>query len=246
MWREILRDHGVIDVASIVFRDRHGCWGFLDLWRVDPQPPFSATELRFLGSLAEPVTEALRKAAAQSFDDVADPPIRSGPIVLVLAPDLRVRAQTPETDAYLRRLVPPSSDQLPIPAGAYNVAAQLLACEAGIDDHPPSARVHLADGTWLTLRASRITNGGPIGQQDIAVSIEPTSPSERLSLFARACALTPRESELLLHIADGADTHRIADLMYLSELTVQDHFKSIFRKTGTHNRRTLLARAIGR
>ena len=40
----------------------------------------------------------------------------------------------------LQVLVPPEAeDQAPVPAGAYNVAAQLLAAEAGVDDNPPVA-----------------------------------------------------------------------------------------------------------
>ncbi len=31
VWRELLAEHAVSDVASIVFRDRFGCWSFLDL-----------------------------------------------------------------------------------------------------------------------------------------------------------------------------------------------------------------------
>jgi hypothetical protein len=84
-------------------------------------------------------------------------------------------------------LVPPEAeDQAPVPAGAYNVAAQLLAAEAGVDDNPPVARVHLASGQWLTLRAGRMEIApGPAGG-DVAVSIEPSTASERVSLFARA------------------------------------------------------------
>jgi DNA-binding CsgD family transcriptional regulator len=33
--------------------------------------------------------------------------------------------------------------------------------------------------------------------------------------------------------------------MFLSEHTVQDHLKSIFAKTATHSRRTLLALTLG-
>jgi DNA-binding CsgD family transcriptional regulator len=84
-----------------------------------------------------------------------------------------------------------------------------------------------------------------VAERDIAVSIEATAPGGRLSLFARACGLTSREAELLDHLITGAGTRDIAQLMFLSEHTVQDHLKSIFAKTATRTRRTLLARVLG-
>ena len=33
LWHDLLCGYGVSDVASLVFRDGFGCWGFLDLWR---------------------------------------------------------------------------------------------------------------------------------------------------------------------------------------------------------------------
>lgn len=165
--------------------------------------------------------------------------------MLVLSPDLEVRAQTVETEEYLKLLVPPDPDRRPIPAGAYNVGAQLLAVEAGVDDHQPTARVHLSAGIWLTLRAARIVTPAPTAGQDIAVTIEAATPTERMSLFGRAYALSAREMELFAHLIAGADTRRVAQEMHLSENTVQDHLKSIFIKTGTSNRRTLLAQTVG-
>ena len=246
VWREMLAGYGVNDVASVVFRDRFGCWAFLELWRIDSGAHFTTAEAEFLTGIAAPVTKALRRCQARTFELAASVPDRKGPVVLMLSPQLDVRAQTPETDRYLRILVPPDADRRPIPAGAYNVAAQLLAVEAGIDHHPPSARVHLSDGTWLTLRAARIGEIVPTNEQDIAVTIEATSAAERTTLFARAFGLSARESELLCHLVAGSDTHRIAQQMFLSEHTVQDHLKSIFAKTATRNRRTLLSRATGR
>lgn len=38
MWRELLREYQVTDIASAVYRDRFGCWGFLDLWRAGAAP----------------------------------------------------------------------------------------------------------------------------------------------------------------------------------------------------------------
>jgi len=246
VWRELLAGYGVNDVASVVFRDRFGCWGFLELWRIDSGARFTEAEAAFLSAIAAPVTEALRRCQAHTFDVIASSPERSGPVVLVLSPQLEVRSQTAETDQYLRMLVPPEADRRPVPSGAYNVAAQLLAIEVGIDDHPPSARVHLAGGTWLTLRAARIGGSVPNDEQDIAVTIETASPAERTALFGRAFGLSVREAELLGHLETGSDTHRIAQQMFVSEHTVQDHLKSIFAKTATRNRRTLLARAAGR
>ena len=247
VWRDFLAGHGVNDVASLVFRDRFGCWAFMELWRIESGERFTDAETTRLTRFAEPITAAIRRCQARAFDVAASGDDWSGAVVLVLSPNLEVRAQTPDTDRFLRALVPTDADRPPVPAGAYNVAAQLLAVEAAIDDHPPTARVHLDAGRWLTFRAARIGDAvAPVDQQDIAVTIESTAPAERLTLYARACGLSPRESELLEHLATGADTRQIAALMFLSEHTVQDHLKSVFAKAGVRNRRTLLTRAIGR
>ena len=52
MWRELLCRYQVSDIASSVYRDRFGCWGFLDLWRTQPAPPFPAADVEFLGRIA--------------------------------------------------------------------------------------------------------------------------------------------------------------------------------------------------
>ena len=245
LWRELLARHGVSDVASVVFRDAHGCWAFLELWRIGGAT-FDAADAAVLRSLVPPVTAALRRSQALPVAAAPDrrhlPP---GPSVLLLSPDLEVVRQTPGTRDRLRLLVPRDDGGPPVPAGAYNVAAQLLALEAGVDSHPPMARVHLADGLWMTLRAARLDEGPPAPERDIAVTIDESTSAERLALFGRACGLSDREQELLGLLAGGIDTREVAGRMYLSAYTVQDHLKSVFAKTGTRNRRALLARALG-
>lgn len=246
LWRDLLDGYGIGDVASMVFRDRFGCWGFLDLWKSGASARFSPAEAAYLTSIADPLTLALRRSQASAFlSDASRHAPRLGPVVLLLSPDLQVRGQTPQTQEYLRVLVPPEEDRPPIPASAYNVAAQLLAVEAGVDRNPPSARVHLSDGLWVTLRAARIGDAGPVPERDIAVTIEETSPPDRVALFARAFGLSARENELLDHLVSGTDTRELARRMFLSEHTVQDHLKSIFAKTSARNRRILLSRALG-
>jgi hypothetical protein len=199
MWREVLSSYAVEDVASVVFRDQHGTWGWLDLWRMNGAPPFSATDLAYLRALTSPVTEALRRGQARSFDQIGPTLERAGPAVLIMSPSLQVKAQTPETEAYLRALIPPGDDERPVPAAAYNVAAQLLAVEAGVDNHHSSARVHLTSGLWMTLRAARVDTADPGLERDIAVTIEPASAAERRAIFTRSHALTPRETAVVDH-----------------------------------------------
>lgn len=246
LWGELLGSYGIVDVVSMVFRDRFGCWGFLDLWRAAATVPFTSREADFLTSIRDAVTTGLRRCQAHTFVDRSTrEPRWPGPVVLLLSPELDVLGQTPDTHEYLRVLVPPADGREPIPASAYNVAAQMLAVEADVDRNQPTARVHLSDGLWYALRAARIGEAQPPDQRAVAVTMEEASPVERMSLFARAFGLSARERELLSHLMTGIDTRAVAQRMFLSEHTVQDHLKSIFSKTSVHNRRTLLSRALG-
>jgi DNA-binding CsgD family transcriptional regulator len=244
VWRELLSRYDVSDVASIVFRDRGGCWGFLDLWRRGGSA-FTAEEQAFLGGVVPSVTGALRRSMAATF---AQPNERAGdrwgPVVLLLSGELTALSQTPQTEHYLRSLLPTEQDRSPIPANAYNVAAQLLAVEEGVDAHPASVRTHLSGGRWVSLRAARMAD--PPGRAaPIAVTIEQTEPLERAEVYALALGLTQRESEVVRHLIAGEDTRSVARRMGVSEHTVNDHLKSAFAKSGTNSRRQLIARASG-
>ncbi len=245
VWRELLTSYDVVDIASMVFRDRYGCWAFLDLWRTGARPPFSPEDAQLLASVIADVTIALRRAQAATFTLRRSEPQRQvGAAVLLLSPALDVRAQTPQTRDYLASLLPPAEDRAPIPAIAYNAAAQLLANEAGVDERPPSTRVHLSGGQWLTLRAARIGDTGDTAR-DIAVTIAETTPADRLPVFAAAFGLSRRETQVLEHLGTGRDTRDLAATLFVSENTVHDHLKSIFIKTGTRSRAALVSAALG-
>lgn len=242
LWREMLERLDVVDMVSTVFADRQGCWGFLDLWRRAPAEPFEPDVVAFLADLSSSITVDLRRCVAATFATPAAPLQREmGPVVLLLDDGLEVIGQTDASEDWLRVLVPPSPGRPPIPAGAYNVAAQLIAVEQRVDLHPALARMHLVDGFWVALRAARL--GGAHGS--IAVTIEEASPVDRLEVFSRASGLTARERELMRLLATGADTKDLADRLFVTEHTVQDHLKSMFEKTATHSRRELLSRALG-
>jgi DNA-binding CsgD family transcriptional regulator len=98
--------------------------------------------------------------------------------------------------------------------------------------------VHLGGSRWVTVKASRLGAG-------IAVSIEPSTPPERMDLFARSFGLSARETEVFLLLGTGQDSKEIAAVLVLSEHTVNDHVKAILAKTGNRTRQMVLARALG-
>ncbi len=247
-WHEYVLAHGVVDVASMALRDRYGCWGFIDLWST--RSLYVERDLALLRDLEAVLTAAVRRCQASTFaasasggagrDDTAE----ESPAVVLLdaSPErgLVITGSTPGAGVWLSRLLPRGSGPAPVPAAVLNVAAQLLACEEGIDDSPALGRVHVGGGVWLRLRASRIT---PSGQ--VAVTIERATPADRVELFARAHGLSPRERELLDVLAGGVDTAEAAAHLFITPNTVQDHLKSVFIKAGVHSRRELLGRVLG-
>ncbi len=233
LWREVQQPLGVVDVVSAVFRDTHGCWGFLDLWLREPLLP---EQLELVGSVVAEVTAALRAAQADTLRRLASgPPESPGPATLLMDADLKIQGSTPGMDDRLQRLLPHPDGLPPVPAAALNAAAQLLAVEAGVDGHEPEARTHLGDGRWVVVRAARLRPSDAI-----SVSVEPATPTERLDLCVRAFGLTPREADIVRTVARGLDTASIARELHLAPYTIQDHLKSIFTKTGVDSRRDLV------
>lgn len=243
VWRECQRQLGVTDVATLVSADRFGCWAWLDLWRCGGT--YAVADREFLEDVAPAVTRWLREAQARTFVDDAAGLTLAGPAVVVLGPDLRVRGQTAWAGEALDRLNPSGGATATIPAAAYNVAAALVAREAGIAVGEPRSRVHLGAGRWVTLRADRMSAGVAGAEGDVVVTIEASTPHERREVFALAHGLTPREREVLEALARGLDSRAVAARLVVSEHTVHDHVKAVLAKTGTGSRQSLLSRIAG-
>ena len=64
-WAGALRQHGVTDVLVAVLRDRHGTWGFLDLWRLTGA--FGDSEVAAVAAALPTLTASLRRNVARSF-----------------------------------------------------------------------------------------------------------------------------------------------------------------------------------
>jgi DNA-binding NarL/FixJ family response regulator len=69
----------------------------------------------------------------------------------------------------------------------------------------------------------------------------PRDPLAGLSEEQRAL-LSPRETEVLLALATGASTRDLSAKLFISEHTVRNHLKAIYRKLGVHSRTELFSK----
>ena len=245
-WAGVLSRHSITDVLSIVFADRWGTWGWLDLWRGHGDGVFTAAEAEQLSSLAPAITAGLRHCSARQFqagNGGAAPPHPHA--VLVLAENLGIISQTETASLWLELLQSGPRPHQGIPAEVLNVAAQLLAQERGIDAHPAGSLVHVGSGVWARLSATRMNTPADKAPAPIAVTIQDALPAERMAVFERCFALSPRESQLLGLAASGLDTASLARALGIGRYTVQDDFKSLFAKCGVQSRGALVAMAAG-
>ncbi|MET3721369.1 helix-turn-helix transcriptional regulator [Arthrobacter sp. UYEF21] len=258
VWDRLMNRYGVSDVLYAGFTDKYGYWGWLDLWRTVDQGAFTAEEVRFVAAVVRRVTPALRRSVSRQFSRAGPVPSPlSSPVggrpradlpqqgVLILDEDMAVVGDTVSVDEWLGLLQAGPSPFQRVPAEVLNVAAQLLAVEAGVDRHPAWSRAYLGAGQWAILRASRMGPAGSGPTPPLAVTIQACPPEERLDIFARSFGLTPRQRELLDLGAGGVDTVAMATALGISTYTVQDQFKQVFDACGVHSRATLLAMALG-
>ena len=191
-WREQLVDHDVADELRIVFADRTGCWGYLDLYTLG-STRYDEDEVALGNAIARLLTPSLRRATPP--DLAADAAEVREPAVLIVDDTLRVRAQTGPASRWLPQLR--SDGHQPLPCAVLAATARAAVAPA---DSAALVRERCTDGQWATVRAARLDTGG------VAVTIEHSAPLEVLDYLARAAALTPREREVLALLFRGADT----------------------------------------
>jgi len=122
-----------------------------------------------------------------------------------------------------------------LPATIYPVAALARSQNVSTGAH---ALERTADGRWVRIEAARLA-GQPDAQ--IAVTLRAATSRETFDLLCRAYALSRREREVVAALLAGLDTRAVSARLCVSPHTVQDHLKSVFRKTEAHSRRELLA-----
>jgi LuxR family maltose regulon positive regulatory protein len=113
-------------------------------------------------------------------------------------------------------------------------------------DAPPQLRpllrtdpVLAAAGAWLSPTAPPAPSV-PAPRRPVAAAVAPSAGTPATVLIG---ALSPREREVLRHLAEMLSTTEIAAAMFVSVNTVRTHVRSILRKLGATRRNEAVRRA---
>ncbi len=240
-YRDILAPMGFGNEVRAVLQVDGVSWGLMCLHRERHASGFTSADLAMLAQIMPHMAVGLRSALLRN--DMAVAPSEEGPGIVLLSEDLTIDALSPAAERLLVELEDwPHGDVVPQAVRA--VANRLEALGRASDDDNalellPRVRVRAHSGQWLVLHACRLL--GPRTTAQIAVTIELARPVEVSSLILQAYNLTARETQVAQLVLQGWATDRVVQELSISALTVQEHLKAIFDKTGVHSRRDLVA-----
>ena len=229
---DVLEPSGLGHELRAVLRDRTSAWGGLILLRETAAPDFSDDEVRLVADIADEVGRALRRSLQLSEIHHRDAPDTPGIAVLRLGPE-----PTAEIMSAAARRWFDAIDDGRLPTNGMPYAVLTLATHA--QQHRPTpvqARLRTRSGRWLTLHAEALDT------DRVSVIAEPTRPFELAAVISDAYGLTPREQQVARLAVTGHSNKDIAQMLWLSQWTVQDHLKRVFEKLAVHSRAELIAR----
>jgi DNA-binding CsgD family transcriptional regulator len=214
-------------------------WGILGLYREPGDPMFGEDDKRFLRAVTGHLAEGARRAllVGEALDPESDLP--DAPGLIIVSERWEVQTATPGIDRWLAELPGGEGAGNHLPPAVVAVAARTrrLSERPGRPSGTTVSRVMARNGTWVVLHGACLVDGG---SRRIAVIVEPAHPARIYPLLEAAYQLTARERDVTRLVLQGASTTQIAEQLFLSPHTVQQHLKSIFDKTGVRSRRDLV------
>ena len=234
-FQEVLAPSGVGRELRVVFRDAGATWGGMVLMRGTDVGDFRDDEVAAIAAASPAVGASLRRLLVLGLaSGDPDAPDRPGLVVLDGA-TLDVEQRTPAAERWLVEIEDATTGDR-VPYAVYALAATARA--AGTSQR---ARVRTRSGRWLTLHAEPLgdATAGRTPPPPVSVILQPSRPDEIAGIVAAAHGLTPREAEVADLVARGLPNREIAEALFVSPYTVQDHLKHAFEKLGVRSRAEL-------
>jgi len=229
-YRDVLAPSGVRHEVRVALRCGGGTWGALVLMRGSDLPDFTPAEVRLL-AVVGPVGGEGRRRSAVLGRQPSWSPDAPGIVLCTVGDGVTVDSVSASASRWLAELDDGVAGGLP-----YAVTSLVHTARAGpTDAGPRRARMHTRSGQWITVHAERL------GPGLVSVILEPTRPQEVAELWADAHGLTARERDVAGLAVRGLTNAGIAEVLFLSPYTVQDHLKQVFEKAGVTGRTELAA-----
>jgi DNA-binding CsgD family transcriptional regulator len=217
-------------------------WGLVGLYREPGQPQFDDDEIDFVREVSTHLAEGAQRGLL--VGEASDPEGPDAPGLILLSEDWSVESLTPGVERWLSEL--PDGDweaQGKLPPSVLAVAGRALRT-AEHQDAPGEvalARVLSRGGRWMVLHGASLVADGA---RRVAVIVEPANPARISPLLMAAYGLTERERDVTRLVLRGDSTTQIAQSLFISPHTVQQHLKRVFEKTRVSSRRDLVGKVF--
>ncbi|WP_447035011.1 LuxR C-terminal-related transcriptional regulator [Streptomyces sp. DSM 118878] len=235
---EVLRDAGHGSEMRLALVRGGRVRGGLVLFRRCGARQFSEPEAEAAARLAGSLAAALQRFVASKPLRVA--PFTGPPGVAIVGEDDTIRAATPAIRSWLREHVlagGPVIDDEALFSALCNITHTARRAAEGT----AASRLHTSRG-WVVLHAQPLDN---LARGDTVITLQPASGDKLLPVAVEWYGLTPREGDVLLHLAQGRPAKNIARTLGLSTPTVNSHMQAVYRKVGVAGREGLMAALIG-
>jgi DNA-binding CsgD family transcriptional regulator len=238
-WHMNMALGGDQELIAALRTKRGDTWGALGLYRETGQPMFDDDELAFVRAVAPSLAEGARRALL--VGEATDPEVPDGPGLLVLSNDWQLESATPGVERWLAELPDGDCDAGRLPSSVLSVAARALATAPERPADVAVARVLSRSGIWVVLHGMLLVSDST---QAVAVIVEPAHPARISPLLMAAYGLTEREQDVTRLVLQGSSTAQIAEQLFVSPYTVQQHLNRVFDKTGVRSRRDLVGKVF--
>lgn len=236
-YRDFFAPLGLQDELRVALRVDNSCWGYLCLHRATAAAVFSPDEAKFMARVAPHLAAGIRAGLLLQATAVSALP--DGPGVVLVGADGELRGMNAAAGAWLEDLGGEANGTgLPVEVSELAVRLGHL---PGSRPGPARLQVRTHSGRWATMHASWMSSEDT---ETMAVIIEAATPAEVAPTMMTGYGLTRREQAVTRLVCQGLSTRQIAERLYVTIDTVQDHLKSIFARTGVHSRGELVATVL--